>query len=79
MSITLRRILLEIKAIKYFSMTNLPKFIKQILKPEIKNKILNDLEENSKPNDKDKTEFINLIKVVVCNEKCPCCGRICGI
>ena len=28
---------------------------------------------------KDKNNFINGIRVSICDQKCPCCGRICGI
>ena len=29
--------------------------------------------------DKEREDFIVLIKVSLCSQKCPCCARICGI
>ena len=29
--------------------------------------------------EKDKLSYIDMIKVVICNQMCPCCGRICGL
>jgi hypothetical protein len=27
----------------------------------------------------DQPAYFDMIKVVICTEKCPCCGRICGL
>ena len=29
--------------------------------------------------EKDKVAYVNKIRVNICDQKCPCCGRICGI
>ena len=60
-------------------MTNLPKFVSKLLQPEVKNKIIEELDDISKTVEKDKAEFIKSIKVRVCTAKCPGCGRICGM
>ena len=69
----------EIKAIKYLSLTNLVKFVKRLLSQEIKAKFLKEVDELHKLTEKDKLNYVDMIKVVVCNQKCPCCGRICGL
>ena len=55
------------------------KFVKKMLTPDIRNNFVKEIERISQMNEKDKVKFVGQIKVVVCNEKCPCCGRICGI
>jgi hypothetical protein len=78
-SATLRRILGEIRSIKYLSMTNLTKFVTNMLSPYIRGKISQETEDISELSIKDRDNYTNMIKVVVCSEKCPCCGRICGL
>ena len=50
-----------------------------MISPETKTTFAEEIELLSKMNEKDRLSYIDMIRVVVCNEKCPCCGRICGI
>ena len=75
----LRGVLKELKSIKYLSLTNLIKFVKKLLTSEIRSKFQDEIYKISQLTAKDKQSFINNIRVIVCNQKCPCCGRICGI
>lgn len=52
--------------------------MKQLLNPEVKAKVLKEADDLENFIEKDKIDYINSLNVVVCNEKCPCCGRICG-
>ena len=60
-------------------MTNLPKFVKRMLTPEIRDIYTKKLDEVSQLNTRDRMIYNDMIRVVICNEKCPCCGRICGV
>jgi len=75
----LKSLLIELKAVKYLSLTNIVKFVKKLLDPKIKAKLVEEVEDMNQLKDKDKLEYIDRIRVVVCNEKCPCCGRVCGL
>ena len=75
----LRGVLMELKSIKYLSLTNLIKFVKKLLTAKIRSKFQDGINKANKLTPKDKHEFINSIRVIICNQKCPCCGRICGI
>lgn len=66
------------KSIKHLSLKNLVKFLKRLLSAELSNKLKEEIDKINKLSEKDKVNYINRIRVVVCKEKCPCCGRICG-
>lgn len=55
------------------------KFVKKMNIPETRNSFFQEIEDLSKLTDKDKMGYKSMIRVVVCTEKCPCCGRICGV
>ena len=67
------------KDIKYLTLTNLIKFVKKLLTVEIRSKFSDEIEKVCQFNLKDRVNYNNVIKVIICNQKCPCCGRICGI
>lgn len=67
------------KGIKYLSLTNLVKFVKYLLNAENTSKFRVEVEKVCQLDLKDKVNYLKMIKVNVCNQKCPCCGRICGI
>jgi hypothetical protein len=58
-------------------MTNLSKFVKKLLTSETRNLYTKELDDISKLSPKDRDSY--LIKGSICNQKCPCCGRICGV
>ena len=77
-NISLRGILFELKAVRFLSLTILVIFARRLLAPETREKINQEMDRLNRLTEKNKIDYITKIKVVVCNEKCPCCGRICG-
>ena len=75
----LKNLLTLLKDVKYLSLTNIVKFVKKLLDPKIKAHFFEEVEGLNQLKDQDKFEYINRIRVVVCYQKCPCCGRICGL
>ena len=60
-------------------MTNLPKFIERFLSEYFLKKLESRLKDIYLFTSEEKLNFVNKIRVVLCSEKCPCCGRICGL
>ena len=62
-----------------FVTNNIVKFTKRLLDPKVKAKFAEEIEDLNQLNYYEKFEYIERIRAIVCNEKCPCCGRICGL
>ena len=67
------------KTLKNLSLTNFVKFVKKMISQPVRTNLIENINKQCKLNDKDKLEYIDKIKVVICDQQCPCCGRICGV
>lgn len=76
---TTKELLTKLKDLDLFTVTNLVKFLKKMVEKQSKEKINKDIREQMTLSEKHHLEYRSLIKVVICPEKCPCCGRICGL
>jgi len=63
----------------HLNIINLAKFTKRLLSIENWQKYQDIIDSKTMMNEEDKINYFNSVRVVVCEQTCPCCGRICGL
>lgn len=79
MNSNLKTFLQKLRIGKNFTISSLVKFVNKLLEKETKSKLNEEIKTGTKIGEKHHLEFIALVQVSICSDKCPCCGRICGL